>query len=52
MAGKTTYKGMVKHTEWRRTAAHKHTSYYGCAKCGYSFRSPHEVYRHLDTRHA
>ena len=31
--------------------AHRHTAYYGCAKCGARFSSPQAVYAHLDKVH-
>jgi uncharacterized C2H2 Zn-finger protein len=50
MAGRSTYPGMVKSSAWRRTEAHKASSY-SCFRCGKPFRSPHEVYRHIDGVH-
>jgi hypothetical protein len=36
---------------WQRTPVHKATRYYGCAKCGTRFATPHAVYAHLATQH-
>ena len=43
--------GMTPWPDWRRTRVHRHTAYYGCAKCGARFSSPHAVYTHLAKVH-
>lgn len=43
--------GMMDAGSWARTAAHQHTTYYGCALCGVRFSGPHAVYTHLAKRH-
>lgn len=43
--------GMMAWPDWSRTRVHRHTAYYGCAKCGARFSSPQAVYAHLAKLH-
>jgi hypothetical protein len=43
-------RGMVPREKWEQTSVHKASTYY-CAKCGRRFKTPHDVYDHLDTAH-
>jgi hypothetical protein len=45
------FEGMMERKSWERTRVHKHTSGYGCHRCGTWFSSPHAVYAHLARRH-
>lgn len=45
------FPGMMDAASWRRTLAHQHTHYYGCALCGQKFSGLHAVYTHLAKIH-
>lgn len=45
------YPGMADDRDWRKTAVHAATAWYGCARCGQKFSGPHAVYAHIDKRH-
>jgi hypothetical protein len=45
------FPGMAAQRDWCKTLTHQHTHYYGCARCGLTFRSPHAVYTHLAKVH-
>jgi hypothetical protein len=43
--------GMTALPAWQQTRVHRHTAYYGCAKCGARFKSPGAAYVHLARAH-
>jgi hypothetical protein len=45
------FPGMAERGSWRKTRVHRHTHFYGCARCGQRFADPHAVYAHLARRH-
>jgi hypothetical protein len=45
------FPGMMEQASWRRTKVHKHTRWYGCARCGQKLSGPHAVYTHFAKVH-
>lgn len=51
IADDDTREGMVAREQWEHSAVHQ-ASTYQCAKCRRWFKTPHDLYDHLDTEHA
>jgi hypothetical protein len=45
------FPGMESSRSWVQTEVHRHTAYYGCARCGARFGTPQAVYVHLAKVH-
>ena len=45
------YLGMMRWVHWKASSVHRFTHYYGCARCGLRFKTPHAVYTHIAMRH-
>jgi 7-keto-8-aminopelargonate synthetase-like enzyme len=45
------FPGMASDSDWRKSAVHKATRFYGCFLCGQRFSGPHAAYTHLAKVH-